>query len=350
MFLLKKFSFFYFIFLLYKFIKGHHISLVNDEYYVVNSPIFCIRESFMYFRNEVYRVCVNSNEDEDFNIHIYVQKRKGNSWEIEDELLKGKKKKSFISFFSYVYDEEIIIILCDFEGYGKNKKINCFRSHSSTGVDFTTENINVPHDIFNNKDLSYYSSFPYEFNGEKYLLICGIINYIFKSYEGDFIGCAASSDKGSTWNTKFHFRYDGTKHFTSYFLLKVKIFNNKLAFFFHYASTSEESGKYIECSNKSNNDFYCEDVHFDKEKSLRSVIKLNDYFITSFVNKNDRKACYLYYTNENSFLIKPKNTGDELSGCYRASFIKIHDNKIMFVHLSGYGVYNIYTFRYLNYK
>ncbi|CRG94067.1 cysteine-rich protective antigen, putative [Plasmodium gallinaceum] len=343
----KSFFFLCFIFLLLRVIKSDHVHLLNDEFLAVENPFYCIRESFIYFRNEVYKICIHKGEGMDSKLNIYIQKKRENLWEVQTELFQDSRKTKLPSFFSYVVDEEMIIIFCEITGYEVKRKFDCTRSVSSTGIDFKTEKVVLPYDLMKNKNITFYSSAPFSFTNHKYLLICGIYNSALKSpKQGNFINCAGSNDKGLNWKTKFLFHYDNIEDYTTYFLLKPKIHDNKLGFFFNYVSSSGESGKYIECEHKSNQDFNCKDVDFiKKDKALRDVIKVNDYYITSYANKNSSAVCYLYYSNENSLLLKPRNTGEDYIGCYRGTFMKLDGNKILFMYSSGNGIYNLYTFR-----
>ncbi|KOB89305.1 hypothetical protein PFDG_04853 [Plasmodium falciparum Dd2] len=50
------------------------------------------------------------------------------------------------------------------------------------------------------------------------------------------------------------------------------------------------------------------------------------------------------------YLIKPEKYGNTTAGCYGGTFVKIDENRTLFIYSSSQGIYNIHTIYYANYE
>ncbi|KJP85546.1 hypothetical protein AK88_04812 [Plasmodium fragile] len=340
--------------------ESKQIIILNDEITTIKSPIHCISDIYFVFRNELYKTCVQHVTQGKTEIHVLVQKQVNSTWETQQKLLEHKRWFQLPAVFSFVQDNEIIIIVCKYKGITSREGTTCERWNSSTGTNYTKELVNIEQETFEKQNLDSYAADPLTVKDKKMLHICGMRSYEFQNEDKDsFISCVASEDKGKTWRTKIIILYEQFKKRVAYFYLRPLVFADEFGFYcYSRVSTNDtdRGGKYMKCTQEATYEknkeykFRCEDVNLIKQdKSLQNVTKLNGYYITSYAKKNNFNECYLYYTESNAIVVKPTVHNVDLNGCYGGSFVKVNEGKVLFIYSTGYGIQNIHTLNYTRY-
>ncbi|ETW32031.1 hypothetical protein PFFCH_00528 [Plasmodium falciparum FCH/4] len=153
--------------------------------------------------------------------------------------------------------------------------------------------------------------------------------------------------------TKIVIKYDNYKLGVQYFFLRPYISKNDLSFHFYVGDNinNVKNVNFIECTHEKDLEFVCSNRDFLKDnKVLQDVSTLNDEYIVSYGNDNNFAECYIFFNNENSILIKPEKYGNTTAGCYGGTFVKIDENRTLFIYSSSQGIYNIHTIYYANYE
>ncbi|KNA00954.1 hypothetical protein PVNG_03061 [Plasmodium vivax North Korean] len=340
--------------------QSKNIIILNDEITTIKSPIHCITDIYFLFRNELYKTCTQHVIKGRTEIHVLVQKKINSTWETQTKLFKDHMWFELPSVFNFIHNDEIIIVICRYKQKSKRKETICERWNSVTGTIYRKEDVQIGKEAFDNKNLDSYQSVPLTVKNKKFLLICGILSYEYKTVNKDnFISCVASEDKGRTWGTKILINYEELQKGIPYFYLRPIIFGDEFGFYFYSrisTNNTARGGNYMTCTLDVTNEgkkeykFKCKHVSLIKpDKSLQNVTKLNGYYITSYVKKDNFNECYLYYTEQNAIVVKPKVQNDDLNGCYGGSFVKLDESKALFIYSTGYGVQNIHTLHYTRY-
>lgn len=244
----------------------------------------------------------------------------------------------------------------------KGEGVACDRWSSTTGTNYNKGNINIDAQALTKMNLDSYASFPIPIEDKAIIHICGVHSYEYQNVnQNNFISCLASEDKGTTWgDIKIHIYYDQFQEGVPYFYLRPLVFNDEFGFYLYSrisSNNADRGGKYMKCilnpTNSRNKEytFKCTNVNLIKEdKSLQNITKLNGYYVTSYAKKNNFNECYLYYTENNAIVVKPKVQNYELNGCYGGSFVKFNESKALFIYSTGHGVQNIHTLHYTRYE
>ncbi|EUD65089.1 hypothetical protein C922_04489 [Plasmodium inui San Antonio 1] len=340
--------------------KNKQIIILNDEIATIKNPIHCINDIYFLFKKELYRTCIQHIIKLRTEILVLVQKRVDDSWKTQKELFKDEIWLDLPSVFSFVLEDEIIIIICRYVHKAKRTGTTCKRWNSNTGTIYQQGEVKIDNEAFAYKNMDSYSSVPLVISNKKFLQICGILSYAYKSVdENNFISCFASEDKGRTWRTRILINYEQVQKEESSFYLRPIVLDNEFGFYFYSRISNSKKirgGNYMTCTredrNGRNNEykFKCKDVDlFKKDKALQNLTKLNGKYITSYVKQENFDECYVYYTEHNAIVMKPQVHKSRPCGCYRGSFVKVDEEKTLFVYSTGYGVHNIHTLHYISY-
>ncbi|ANQ06839.1 Uncharacterized protein PCOAH_00012670 [Plasmodium coatneyi] len=336
------------------------IIILNDEITTIKSPIHCIVDIYFLYRNELYKTCIHHVAKGSTEIHVLVQKRINNTWKTQKTLLQDKTWYQLPFVFNFIQGNEIIIVVCRYKGLTKKEGATCERWSSVTGTIYNKEYISIDEKSLISKNLDSYASAPLTISNKKFFHICGIHSDEYENAKKDnFISCLASEDKGKTWSTKILINYEQFKEGIPYFYLRPLVFNDEFGFYSYSrvsTSNTDRGGNYMKCTRDVNHrryneyKFTCRDVELiKKNKSLQNITKLNGYYITSYVHKNNSNECYLYYTENNAIVVKPKVENNNLNGCYGGSFVKLNESEVLFIYSTGHGVQNIHTLYYTRY-
>ncbi|GAB65355.1 hypothetical protein PCYB_053730 [Plasmodium cynomolgi strain B] len=337
-------------------IESKNIIILNDEIKTIKSPIHCINEIYFLFQDELYKTCIQHVIRGRTEIHVLIQKQINSTWETQAKLFEDKLWFHVPSVFNFVLDDEIIIVICRYKSVNKKEGATCERWKSVTGTTYKKESLQIG-ETFANKNIDSYASVPLKISKKKFLLICGIHSYEYQdSNKDNFISCIASEDKGATWRTQIHINYEQFKKGIPYFYLRPLIFDDEFGFYFFSRISTINTGRggnYMTCTPEATNEykFICKDVNnlIKENKSLQNITKLSGYYITSYVKKDNFNECYLYYTEHNAIVVKPKVQNYDLNGCYGGSFVKLDEEDALFIYSTGHGVQNIHTLHYTRY-
>ncbi|GAW79855.1 hypothetical protein, conserved [Plasmodium gonderi] len=340
--------------------KDKSVIIINDEIKTIKSPIHCILAVYFVLRNELYKTCVQHITKKQSEIHVIVQKNVEDTWKTQEKLFSDLSWVEVPSIFNFINKDEAVIIICKYKDKSKEDGAICERWSTSTGENYTKEDVAIDKEVFNNKNIESYTSHPLKISNKEYFLICGVRYFDYENDSIDnFISCSASEDKGRKWTTKILINYKQYKSRMPHSYVKPVVLNDEFGLYFYSRRSTSHSSreyKYMKCTKdeKHTNDneykFNCSDVNVTRSnKILQNITKLNGHYLTNYILRDNFKECYLYYSDENAIVIKPKIQNYNLSGCYEGSFINLNESKSLFIYSTGYGVQNIHSLYCLKY-
>ncbi|CRG97916.1 secreted ookinete protein, putative [Plasmodium gallinaceum] len=349
MLLLRKLLFILFLaFLFFNKTRSYYFKIINENIFKRVEDVKCFRQHYVNFKDELILVCLyfesSIKSEYKYNIHIYKIKE-GNTWEKKYQLLKEDTNKIIRYFYSFSTEDKIVVVFC----YNKlhyRVPCECYYSTSYDGDTFESKRTSINYEIFDILSLTDYYLKPFEFFGNKFLLICGI-NYkrIIHDDSKLFIICHGSDTDGKSWNYKFNFYYPKTYMYSSYYLVVPKISGNEIGFRF-FISSHIITASYVKCIYRSMYDFDCSDVEFKIEgKILRDVVKVGGYYLT---NHSDDKLspCQLYYRYKSVILAPTEAAKSEGKECFRDHFFPLDNSRLIYNYKNENFSYS-YVFRYI---